>query len=501
VFRRHTRSPFLTPFRTYRYIAPTLTFTTKQKQTPFVIYDESFSDLLGQRPTVDAIITDPREPFFYSGGAWIARQSTLFLTSNLIRDHDPAAVSSANRRTEITRLEIRDDGHVVRDKVRCPERSYMAAGCAVHPHSESPAIVFCAQGSLKEPAALISVEAKRPHAIRVLLNNFHGRPLNSPCEIVTNLADSSLFFTDPAYGFERRFRPKPQLPTGHIYRFDPVSGDCRVLATGISRPAGLAFSPDYSVLYVSELGDKYGGTYIYAYDTQFSHASRVAPSFNTSVAPGAPNRPSGNHSASSSTDSSDGSGRDRVVKLTPNSSPQRPTPPSNVLDRKAISRSDSRSGSRSQEATHNRLLSSLSVDMRSAGRAPTSNPAAHVPATAFSTSSSHPRGTFLTNKRLFAYSPNTAPSGGISTDPVQGNVWLGTEEGVEVWSASGGELIGKILVDEWEDPPKGISNGGVKSKMKGVSKVTFTSQGQALLLGGERVWRLTYGRHGETPSV
>jgi len=501
VFRINNRPRFLTPFRTYRDIEPALTFTTKGKQTPIAIYDESFSDLLGQRPTVDIIITDPREPFFYSGGAWIARQSTLFLTSNLIRDHDPAAVSSANRRTEITKLEIHDNGHVVRDKVRCPERSYMAAGCAVHPHSESPAIVFCAQGSLKEPAALVSVETKRPHVMRVLLNNFHGRPLNSPCEIVANLADSSLFFTDPAYGFERRFRPKPQLPTGHIYRFNPVSGDCRVLATGISRPAGLAFSPDYSVLYVSELGDKYGGTYIYAYDTQFSHASRVAPSFNTSIVPGASNGPSGNHSASSSTDSSDGSGRDRTVKLTPNSSPQRSAVPLNVLDRKPISRSDSRSGSRSHDMTHGRLLSSLSMDTRPAGRNPTSNPAAHAPATAFSTSSYHPRGTFLTNKRLFAYSPNTAPSGGISTDPVQGNVWLGTEEGVEVWSASTGELIGKILVDEWEDPPKEISNRGAKPKMKGVSKVTFTSHGQALLLGGERVWRLTYGRHGETHTV
>jgi hypothetical protein len=431
----------------------------------------------------------------------VTRQSTLFLTSNLIRDHDPAAVSSANRRTEITKLEIHDDGHVVRDKVRCPERSYMAAGCAVHPHSESPAVIFCAQGSLKEPAALISVEVKRPHLMRVLLNNFHGRPLNSPCEIVTNLKDSSVFFTDPAYGFERRFRPKPQLPTSHIYRFDPVSGDCRVLATGISRPAGLAFSPDYSVLYVSELGDKYGGTYIYAYDTQSSPVSRVAPGFNIGVVPGAPNRPSGNHSASSSTDSSNGSGRDRTVRLTPNSSPQRPTAPPNVSDRQPIGRSDSRSGSRNQEMTHTRLLSSLSMDMRSAGRAPTSNPAAHAPAAAPSTSSSHPRGTFLTNKRLFAYSPNTAPSGGISTDPLQGNVWLGTEEGVEVWSASSGELIGKILVDEWDDPPKEISNGGGKPKMKGVSKVTFTTHGQALLLGGERVWRLTFGRPGETSTV
>jgi hypothetical protein len=152
--------------------------------------------------------------------------------------------------------------------------------------------------------------------------------------------------------------------------------------------------------------------------------------------------------------------------------------------------------------THHQLLSSLSEDLRPPSRGPTSNPATHAPQTAISTSSYQSHGTFLANKRLFAYSPNTAPSGGISTDPVQGNVWLGTEEGVEVWSASSGELIGKILVDEWDDPPKDTSKPDEKpKKMKGVSKVAFTSHGQALLLGGERIWRLTYGQHGENLVV
>ena len=378
----------------------------------------------------------------------------------------------------------------------------MAAGCAVHPHSESSAVVFCAQGSLREPAALVSIETKRPHVARVLLNNFHGRPLNSPCDIVTNLADSSLFFTDPAYGFERGFRPKPQLPSSHIYRFDPESGDCKVVGNGIPRPASLAFSPDYSVLYVSELGDKFGGTYIHAFDVQYSHAPRKAPSFNISVVSGGYNGTTPNHSASSSTDSSAESGRDRTVRLTPNSSPQGPPASLNLLDRKPMSRSNSRSGSRSRDMTHHRLLSSISVDMKSPTRHPTSNPAAHAPVTAFSASSYHTRGTFLANKRLFAYSPNVAPSGGISTDPVQGNVWLGTEEGVEVWSATSGELIGKILVDEWDDPSKDMSKAEEKpKKMKGVSKVAFTSPGQALLFGGERLWRLTYGQHRENHVV
>jgi hypothetical protein len=374
----------------------------------------------------------------------------------------------------------------------------MVAGCAVHPNRESSTIVCCAQGSLKEPAALVSIETKRPHVSRVLLNNFHGRPLNSPCDIVTNLADASLVFTDPAYGFERGFRPKPQLPTSHIYRFDPESGDCRVLERGLSRPASLSFSPDYSVLYVSELGDKYGGTYIYAYDVLYSRDSRAAPSFNISVVPGRSNGATANHSASSSTDSSAGSGRDKTLKPTPNTSPQVPAASISLSNRKPMSRPNSRSGSRSRDMSHHQLLSSLSADVKAPNQGPTSNPAAAVPQTAFSISSYRSRGTFLANKRLFAYSPNTAPSGGISTDPVQGNIWLGTEEGVEVWSTTSGELIGKILVDEWDDSLKDPSKADEKpNKMKGVSKVAFASPGQALLLGGERIWRLTYGQNVE----
>lgn len=428
----------------------------------------------------------------------MSRQSTLFVTSNLIRDSDPTAVSSANRRIDITRLEFHGKDGIARDKVRCPDKITMAAGCSVHPRRRSSAIVFCAQGSLKEPAALVSVDTKRPHVARVLLNNFHGRPLNSPCDIVTNLADSSVIFTDPGYGFERGFRAKPQLPTSHIYRFDPESGDCRVLERGISRPASLAFSPDYGVLYVSELGDKYGGTYIYAYDVLYSEASRAAPNFNISMLPGRSNGAVANHSASSSTDSSSGSGHDRTLKPTPNSPPKGPPVSATLLNRKPMSRSNSRSGSRSRDMTHHQFLSSVSMDVKPSSQGPTSNPATHPPQPAFSTSPSRGHGTFLANKRLFAYSPNTAPSGGIATDPVQGNIWLGTEEGVEVWSASSGELIGKILVDEWDDSSKDTSRPDEKQKkMKGVSKVAFTNAGQALLLGGERIWRLTYGQHGE----
>lgn len=101
-------------------------------------------------------------------------------------------------------------------------------------------------------------------------------------------------------------------------------------------------------------------------------------------------------------------------------------------------------------------------------------------------------GAFLGSKRLFAYSPSTAPSGGISTDPVQGNVWLGTEEGVEIFSGGAGSLVGKVLVPEEEYVPA-VEKKREERKMTGVSRVAFGNEGEAWLLGGERLWRISFG--------
>ena len=107
-------------------------------------------------------------------------------------------------------------------------------------------------------------------------------------------------------------------------------------------------------------------------------------------------------------------------------------------------------------------------------------------------SSERKRGTFLSSKRLVVYTPNAVPSGTITTDPVHGDLWLGTEEGVEVWNAGTGELTGKVLIEEW-DARRADDNS---RKMRGVSKVVFTNDGEALLLGGERIWRLKMGLRG-----
>ena len=109
------------------------------------------------------------------------------------------------------------------------------------------------------------------------------------------------------------------------------------------------------------------------------------------------------------------------------------------------------------------------------------------------------RGAFLINKHLFAYSSSKVLSGGITTDPVQGNVWLGTDEGVEIFSGTMGSIVGKILVPDDENFSS-VDNRREGSKMTGVSKVAFGNDGEAWLLSGERLWRMAFGAAGE-PGV
>lgn len=77
---------------------------------------------------------------------------------------------------------------------------------------------------------------------------------------------------------------------------------------------------------------------------------------------------------------------------------------------------------------------------------------------------------FLTNRRLFAFAEHGVPDG-IKCD-VDGNVYSGCGDGVNVWSP-GGVLLGKIRVDG------------------GVANFCFGREGEMFILNEERLWRAT----------
>jgi len=88
----------------------------------------------------------------------------------------------------------------------------------------------------------------------VLVSHHQGRRLNSPNDIVVK-SDGTVWFTDPPYGIlsdcEGHAAPS-EIGRCCVYRFDPASGSLRQVTDWLVHPNGLAFSPDESVLYVSD---------------------------------------------------------------------------------------------------------------------------------------------------------------------------------------------------------------------------------------------------------
>lgn len=92
--------------------------------------------------------------------------------------------------------------------------------------------------------------------ITVLADSYGGRRLNSPNDVVVK-SDGTVWFTDPPYGILSDYEgfKAPQEQEGcFVYRLDPASGELTVATGELSKPNGLAFSPDETTLYVAESG-------------------------------------------------------------------------------------------------------------------------------------------------------------------------------------------------------------------------------------------------------
>ncbi|MEM8852155.1 MAG: SMP-30/gluconolactonase/LRE family protein [Pseudomonadota bacterium] len=92
--------------------------------------------------------------------------------------------------------------------------------------------------------------------ITVLADRHDGKRLNSPNDVVVD-PGGAIWFTDPTYGIDLDYegnRAESEIGASHVYRIDPHSGAIEAVATDFVKPNGLAFSPDYSVLYVADTG-------------------------------------------------------------------------------------------------------------------------------------------------------------------------------------------------------------------------------------------------------
>jgi len=93
-------------------------------------------------------------------------------------------------------------------------------------------------------------------AITVIAERYQGKRLNSPNDVVVK-SDGSIWFTDPSYGIDSDYeghRAQSEIGACHVYRVDPATGVCRLVADDFVRPNGLAFAPDERRLYIADTG-------------------------------------------------------------------------------------------------------------------------------------------------------------------------------------------------------------------------------------------------------
>ncbi|WP_375496308.1 SMP-30/gluconolactonase/LRE family protein [uncultured Nostoc sp.] len=89
---------------------------------------------------------------------------------------------------------------------------------------------------------------------KVLVDRYDNKRLNSPNDLVVK-SDGTIWFTDPPYGItepNQGYGGEQEQPGSYVYRFDPATGEIYPVVTDMVRPNGLAFSPDESMLYVSD---------------------------------------------------------------------------------------------------------------------------------------------------------------------------------------------------------------------------------------------------------
>jgi len=110
-------------------------------------------------------------------------------------------------------------------------------------------LVMCQHGDRRMARMDAPLDKPAPK-FTTLAGRYEGRRLNSPNDAVFH-SSGALYFTDPPYGLPQQADdPGRELDFQGVYRLSPA-GELTLLTKDLSRPNGIAFSPDEKTLYVA----------------------------------------------------------------------------------------------------------------------------------------------------------------------------------------------------------------------------------------------------------
>jgi gluconolactonase len=122
-------------------------------------------------------------------------------------------------------------------------------------------LLLCQSGNRHVARLNAPLDSPRPE-FTVLAKDYKGKKFNSPNDLVTD-SRNNIYFTDPIYGLpQREHDPTRELNFEGVYKIG-TDGKITLLIDSISRPNGIALSPDEKILYIGSTDDKLPRWYAY----------------------------------------------------------------------------------------------------------------------------------------------------------------------------------------------------------------------------------------------
>lgn len=110
-------------------------------------------------------------------------------------------------------------------------------------------LVLCQHGDRRVARMTSPVDQPKPE-FETLADRWNGKRFNSPNDVCFD-RKGNLYFTDPPYGLPKHADdPTKEIPFQGVYRRTP-DGSVDLLVDSLTRPNGIALSPDEKTLYVA----------------------------------------------------------------------------------------------------------------------------------------------------------------------------------------------------------------------------------------------------------
>jgi gluconolactonase len=112
-------------------------------------------------------------------------------------------------------------------------------------HDKQGRLILCQHGDRRV------ARREKDGSITPLAEMFESKRFNSPNDVVVK-SNGDVYFTDPPYGLVKNIDdPAKEIPFQGVYRISGKDKKVTLLTREMSRPNGLAFSPDEKILYVA----------------------------------------------------------------------------------------------------------------------------------------------------------------------------------------------------------------------------------------------------------